>query len=274
MALFPLAPSVYNPYMKQILLLGGLLLALTACGSTTPDDQASELGTLSLTLYKLGPSNLSTQDIFSEKTTNVRVRVSNQSTGFNVVRDVAVNATGSVNIQVPATSGYLVEAISYRSGTTLAYYKEGAKSNITAVANATTRVDLQLVRPNFKVVIPSSVVSGQPFKLTVSGVPAGFRLCQIAATNMPRTLNQYNINSPSISGGNGEITINAPEANSNGKMYVYVVCFRDLSSSSPWNIPNTISFVDAFLPDIDVGEAQLTANLTASPTIIDIGIGY
>lgn len=261
--------------MKRLLLLATAALALTACGTTatsTPTAEIKEQGTLTLNFYKVGAQGLKQLDVFSDKTTNIRVRVSNPTTGFNVVKDVPVSAAGAISVQVPATTGYAVEAISYYVESYSGYYlKEGAQQGIDVAPNTVKDVNLTLQRPNIRLEVPASVVSGAAFTATLSGVTSNFSFCYLQVTNTAKTKTEYF--NTAVYGSNGQYTLNAPEYGVSGTMYAYTNC--TVSLSDKWKTSDSsVSFLSNLTPNVDLGETPATATLTAPAGGIKIGIGY
>lgn len=253
--------------MKKFFLLATAALALTACGTSAPE--IKEQGNITLSFYKVSAQGLKSQDIFSDKTTNIRLRVSNPTTGFNMVKDVPVSDSAAISVPVPATSGYVVEAISYYKADYSNYYlKQGAQEGIVVQPSTTTNVNLVLARPAIKVQLPASVVAGQAFKLTLSGLPSNFSFCRLQVTNTQRTKNE----SIDYAGyGNGTYTLNAPAYADGGTMYAYAEC-----KTEEWHSANgpLLSSIYAVYPDLNFGETPPTAALTLPGSGINIGIGY
>lgn len=264
--------------MRKIALAVTLALTFTACGtqSTTPTPEAAQ-GTIALNFYKVNSQGLKAQDIFSDKTTNIRVRISNSATGFNLVKDVSVSQATSLVVAVPATSGYDVEAYSYKTGSYDKFLKHGKTSNLIVTANETTKADLLLTRPNMQIAFPTTVAAGSRFDFTVSNVPSYIDNIRLRTSTTPLTGEYfvYDIYFPIYDRlGSYTFYMNAPAQNQNGITYFYGSSF--ISLPGIWNTPDSnVTGLYYYYPDIDFGEAAPTASLvTPDSGTLDITVGY
>jgi hypothetical protein len=220
---------------------------------------------------------LQAQDVYADKTTNVRVRVSNSATGFNAVKDVAVSGstTSTINVAVPAVDGYTVEAISYQKANSQ-FLKYGQSTAVNVAAEATTTVNLTLQCPAIQIKLPASVVGGSLFQLDVSGVPAslaaiGFFYTQV--TDHLLTNNMQIASSGAIYGTNGSFQLNAPTTSVDGTMYLYTVFVAEVTKN--WSISgDSLTYLYYNSPNIEFNEVPVSSTLIAPRGNIGVGIGY
>lgn len=263
--------------MKKIYLLSLLSsAALVACGGQSNPPSTTEMGTISLSFYKVdAQGRIQAQDIYSDKTTNIRVRVSNAAIGFNAVQDVDLTAGGTGNVQVnaPAVNGYKVEAVSYTKSSS-EFLKYGQVGSVNVQANNVTNVDLPLQRPNIAITLPASVSSGEQFEFNVSGAPEYFGdFFYIKTTSSLLTANPWNFESSSIFGRNGSFKANAPAASSEGNMYTYFIFSMYLDNS--WKATGGAdSYLYFHSLNIDFGEKPISSVLKVPGGGIGIKIGY
>lgn len=267
-------PITYRSRMKQMILMSTLLLAATACGPTPPTPDVDQTGTITLSFYKVGEQGIKQQDLFSDRTTNIRLRVSNASNGFYIVKDVPVSQAGSIDVQVPSSTGYVVEAVSYSlatpSSTAGTFFKEGQQAGINVAPNAVEAVNLVLSRPKVTMTLPASVTAGAAFPATVSGVSANFTFCWIQPSNTPFPTTRFFTSG--VMGVNGTHQLNAPEYG-DGTMYVYMNCVMPMGGK--WATSETsLSYLYNYVPNVDLNEAPFTSAITASNGSVKIGIGY
>lgn len=154
--------------------------------------------------------------------TNIRVAVTNPTTGFRSVQDAVVGTTQVINFPVPATTGYVVEAISYKPGRyDNLMLKYGKKVDISVESGKIAEVNLTLQRPNVSVTIPSSVTTGSKFQIQIANVPEYFR-----SGNMRAIVSNQPTSSASLGeqfySRDGKIDLNAPNEVGSGRMYVQV----------------------------------------------------
>lgn len=217
------------------------------------------------------------QDIYSDRTTNIRLRIVNAATKYEWVGDVNVKNkdASNISVQVPAASGYELQAFSYRyeGGKWSDYLKDGSVGNITVVANEATKVDLVLKRPQVRLNLPQAVEPEKPFNISLSGLPSmlKFSSCYATASLNLFSRNYFVTEMPDKVFKDGIATLVAPKGPE--KIFVYVNCIADVTSTSFYNVGGPRRF-DYFIPNLELGEPAPSINILNPPGTINIGIGY
>lgn len=252
----------------------GLALLLTSCATSTPNatmptpDKPSATGTITLQLMKAGMQSAALPD-----PTNIRIAVTNPTTGFRAVQDAAVGSTQAVNIPVPATAGYVVEAISYKPGQYANRYlmlKYGKKTEITVEPGKISQVSLELQRPNVTVSMPQSVTTGEAFKIQVGNIPEYFEAGRMRA-NISNQPTSSSTNGPDFYSSEGIVAVNAPTEVGSGRMYVQVFAYVS-SSRFCINCGSELFRFDTH--DSNLGDTPLSAELKLPGSGIGVTIYY
>ncbi|WP_158679831.1 hypothetical protein [Deinococcus sp. NW-56] len=252
-----------------------LLLASCNQAQTQPPvtvDPATS-GVITFTLKPAAaPQGLSGQALPTP--TNVRVLVSNPTTGFKVIKDVAVG-TGSATVEarVPARDGYKVEAFSYliKSQYDKRVLKDGLAGNITVAAGQTTQINMTLQPIVMSIKIPTTVTAGEKFTATYDQPRSLHPQVYFRLSAKPFIKDE--VVDMSLSGGSykSSFEMNAPASETNATMYIQAMRWIDERFVQPGESYTNFLY---YAPSVDNGDAPVTATLTVPEGGIGIGIGY
>jgi hypothetical protein len=290
--------------MTRTRALAVLAVFLAACGGGASSDgqpgspvepPAGQQGAITITLRPASSGAPSLSGLFDDAAaplvgaqslpnpTDIRFVVTNPTTNFKTIQDVTIAGTQTVNIPVPAATGYVLDVVSWASCSALgfacyqAHYilKSGELTGIDVVANAQTSVSLTLQPPVATITPPVTTSEGDPATITVAS-PAFARNFWYMhnATSAFSGVAASNGNTPYSSGSS--IVINAPtprDGSGNpipGLWYFQAQFFiaDKFTTGSDWT-----SWV-YFYPNPSVGDASVTCALTVPTGGIDIGVIY
>ena len=265
--------------MRKLSLLGlSPLFLLVGCNQPQmPQDATVDPATSGIITFTLKPA-IPAQDLNGQALptpTNVRVLISNASTGFKLIKDVAVGAgTSTIEARVPAKTGYKLEAFSYLTKTESdkRILKDGFVNNINVTQNETTTVGLSLQPLNMQLSIPSEIISGEQFKITLANRPTSISGEVQVRLSMTNFTQDYNfIGSALATAFRNEITTNAPSSETAGALYIQSRAYVDGRFLQAGDIVNTFAY---YTPSVDFGESPITTALNLPAGSISIGITY
>ena len=153
--------------------LGSALLLGSCSQSQAPAPVAVDPATSGVITFTLKPAPVA-QGLNGQALptpTNVRVLVSNPTTGFKVIKDVAIGTSSTtVEARVPAREGYVVEALSYlaKSQYESEYLKLSSVNNINVTVGQTSTVNLTLQPLQITLGLPAEVIAGDKFKVSLN----------------------------------------------------------------------------------------------------------
>ncbi len=269
------------------LLTGACLSLLMACsggaGSKASVDAPAALGSIVLTLHsaeasaQVSPGG-AIPGYNPPPATDIRFIVSNASTGFNSIQDIVIAGTSSVNIPVPAASGYTLDAISSASGFNYTHYilKFAEVTGINIVANTNTQVAMVLQSPTGSITTPTTVSEGDPFSISFTAPRPlqMFGYMNTSTTPFEGITVGYN-NPPTFNTGSLSLNALTPrDASGNpiaGKMYFQAVYYINPAFTTGGNEWQQWAWV---YPDPFRGDAPVTCNLTVPTGGLGVDVTY
>ncbi len=265
----------------------GCLALLLACsggaGSKTSAEAPAAFGSIVLNLHSAeasiqegGAGVLPTSNL--PPATNIRFIVSNASTGFNSIQDIAIAGTATVNIPVPAANGYVLAAISSVEGFNYVHYmlKFAEVTGINIIANTNTPVTMVLQPLSASITTPATVSEGDPFSISLTA-PRPMQFFGYMNTSTTPFLGitvGYN-NPPTFS--SGTLTLNAltpRDANGTaiaGTMYFQAVYYINPAFTTGGNEWQQWAYV---YPDPGRGDAPVTCHLTVPTGGLGVDVTY
>ena len=260
-----------------------LLMACSGNSGNKQSDAPTALGSILLTLHPAETSALvapgvATPGYNPPAATDIRFIVSNATTGFNSIQDIVIAGTTSVNIPVPAASGYTLDAISSASGFNYTHYilKFAEATGITIVANTNTQVAMVLQPPAGSITVPTSVSDGDPFSITFTA-PRPLQLfgyMNTSTTPFEGVTVGYN-NPPTFNTGSLSLNALTPrDASGNpiaGKMYFQAVYYINPAFTTGGNEWQQWAWV---YPDPFRGDAPVSCNLTVPTGGLGVDVTY
>ena len=260
-----------------------LLMACSGNSGNKQSDAPTALGSILLTLHPAETSapvapGVATPGYNPPAATDIRFIVSNATTGFNSIQDIVIAGTTSVNIPVPAASGYTLDAISSASGFNYTHYilKFAEVTGITIVANTNTQVAMVLQPPAGSITVPSTVSEGDPFSITFTA-PRPLQMFGYMNTStapFEGITVGYN-NPPSFNTGSLSLNALTPrDASGNpiaGKMYFQAVYYINPTFTTGGNEWQQWAWV---YPDPFRGDAPVTCNLTVPTGGLGVDVTY
>lgn len=271
---------------SRVFVLLLVTVLLTGCvGSSSLVDKATT-GSIVFHLTKGEEQPISALST-SPEPTHIRVRISHAN-GYRVIRDIPVPQSEAVEITVPATTGYRIDAVSYMKNwekyNSVSDYnlllKHDTKLGINVNPGSTTMVQLILEPFAPTVSLPTEVIANESFPITISNVPdvlsrqVYFKIdtdpftSNSAMVSLGSSLPLRDLSNLKRSGTNN---INAPDSNSEGFMYFNSFFYLD----------DTMAFAEEhnwlfalWVNNINLGEPQISVPLKLPEGGIGIGIVY